>query len=193
MLRNSPTRPYLASPGLSVARFSVAALVRDHSGNRWWSCLEWPEAVSAIHNGVRNPINRPGYDAPRCGPWGEQLEQSTRPSGRRGGGDFIASMTRFQNRRVASCCQGAAATLCAKLGALREHRDSGSSKPATNATSVVLIFSAETAPEISFLWQDDELLHERECRNKQDHRTPRRKEQSTGDREERQTHVHRVT
>jgi hypothetical protein len=65
-------------------------------------------------------------------------------------------------------------------------------KPPTNAASTGLIFGAETAPEISLLWQDDELLHDRERRNKQDERPPRCQEQPTSDREERQTHIHRV-
>src|SRR5258708_5163396 len=67
------------------------------------------------------------------------------------------------------------------------------STPPTNAMGVGLVVGAETAPEIPLLWQDDELLHDRERRNKQDDRPPRRQEQSTRNREEGQTHIHRIS
>src|ERR1700685_3287227 len=59
--------------------------------------------------------------------------------------------------------------------------------------SVGLIFGAKTAAEISLLWQDNELPHDRERRNKQDDRPPRCQEQSTCDRQEGQTHIHRIS
>ena len=37
---------------LSVARFILAALLRDHNRSGWRHCLEWPQAGSGSPNGV---------------------------------------------------------------------------------------------------------------------------------------------
>src|SRR5260370_41342562 len=50
--------------------------------------------------------------------------------------------------------------------------DGDSSEPPTNATGVGVVFGAETAPEIELLWQDHELLHDREHRHKQNEQPP---------------------
>jgi len=46
--------------GLSVARFTLAALGATTIEAAGWRCLEWPEAVSGSPQWGVGPINRPG-------------------------------------------------------------------------------------------------------------------------------------
>jgi hypothetical protein len=66
---------------------------------RWCNCLEWLQAASGGAQSAATLTSRSRVEgASCCGPQGEQLEASTRASGRRGGGDqgpeaMIASRT----------------------------------------------------------------------------------------------------